>query len=78
IGSEDTFKGIVDLVNMDAEVYYDDLGKDVRREPIPEDMVELANKYHTELIEHVVEQDEALMEKYFEDGEEAITVDDIK
>ena len=78
IGSEDTFKGIVDLVNMDAEVYYDDLGKDVRREPIPEDMVELANKYHTELIEHVVEQDKALMEKYFEDGEEAITVDDIK
>ena len=78
IGSEDTFKGIVDLVNMDAEVYYDDLGKDVRREPIPEDMVELANKYRTELIEHVVEQDEALMEKYFEDGEEAITVDDIK
>ena len=78
IGSEDTFKGIVDLVNMDAEVYYDDLGKDVRREPIPEDMVELANKYRTELIEHVVEQDEALMEKYFEDGEEAITVEDIK
>ena len=78
IGSEDTFKGIVDLVNMDAEVYYDDLGKDVRREPIPEDMVELANKYRTELIEHVVEQDEALMEKYFEDGQEAITVDDIK
>ncbi len=69
IGSEDTFRGIIDLVNMDAEVYYDDLGKDVRHEPIPEDMVELANKYHTELIEHIVEQDEELMEKYFE-GEE--------
>ena len=66
IGSEDTFRGIIDLVNMDAEVYYDDLGKDVRHEPIPEDMVELANKYHTELIEHIVEQDEELMEKYFE------------
>ncbi|MGN0492783.1 MAG: elongation factor G [Acutalibacteraceae bacterium] len=76
IGSEDTFKGIVDLVNMDAEIYYDDLGKDVRHEPIPEDMVELANKYHTELIEHVVEQDEELMEKYFE-GEEP-TVEQIK
>ena len=76
IGSEDTFKGIIDLVNMDAEIYYDDLGKDVRHEPIPEDMVELANKYHTELIEHVVEQDEELMEKYFE-GEEP-SVEQIK
>ena len=76
IGSEDTFRGIVDLVNMDAEVYYDDLGKDVRHEPIPEDMVELANKYHTELIEHIVEQDEELMEKYFE-GEEP-SVEQIK
>ncbi len=76
IGVEDSFKGIVDLVNMDAEIYYDDLGKDVRREPIPEDMIELANKYHTELIEHVVEQDEELMEKYFE-GEEP-TVEQIK
>ena len=76
IGSEDTFRGIVDLVNMDAEIYYDDLGKDVRHEPIPEDMVELANKYHTELIEHIVEQDEELMEKYFE-GEEP-TVEQIK
>ena len=78
IGKEDSFRGIVDLVNMDAEIYYDDLGKDVRREPIPEDMMELAQQYRTELIEHVAEQDEALMEKYFEEGEEAITVDEIK
>lgn len=76
IGSEDTFKGIVDLVEMDAEIYYDDLGKDVRREPIPEDMKELAEKYRTILIEHVAEQDEALMERYFE-GEE-LTVEEIK
>lgn len=76
IGAEDTFKGIVDLINMDAEIYYDDLGNDVRHEPIPEDMVELANKYHEELIEAVAEQDEALMEKYFE-GEE-LTIDEIK
>ena len=76
IGSEDTFKGIVDLVEMDAEIYYDDLGKDIRREPIPDDMKELAEKYRTKLIEHVAEQDEALMEKYF-NGEE-ITVDEIK
>ncbi len=76
IGVEDTFKGIVDLVNMDAEIYYDDLGKDVRREPIPDDMKELAEKYRTQLIEHVVEQDDALMEKYF-NGED-IPVEDIK
>ena len=76
IGAEDTFKGIVDLINMDAEIYYDDLGNDVRHEPIPEDMMELANKYHEELIEAVAEQDESLMEKYFE-GEE-LTIDEIK
>ena len=76
IGCEDSFRGIVDLINMDAEVYYDDLGKDVRHEPIPDDMKELAEKYHQELIENVVEQDEELMEKYFE-GEEP-TVDQIK
>ena len=76
IGVEDTFRGIVDLIEMDAEVYYDDLGKDVRREPIPDDLKELAAKYRQELIEHVVEQDEALMEKFFE-GEEP-TVEQIK
>ena len=69
IGCEDTFKGIVDLINNEAEIYYDDLGKDVRKEPIPDDMKELAEKYRTALIESIVEQDEELMEKYFE-GEE--------
>jgi elongation factor G len=72
IGSEDTFKGLIDLVEMHALVYYDDLGKDVRVEEIPDDMKELANKYRTDLIEHIVEQDEELMEKYFE-GEEPTT-----
>ena len=76
IGSEDTFVGIVDLINNDAEVYYDDLGKDVRREEIPEDMKELAAKYRQELIEAVVEQDDELMEKYFEGVEP--TVEQIK
>lgn len=76
IGAEDTFKGIIDLVEMKAEVYYDDLGKDMRDEPIPEDMIELAQKYHDELIEAVAEQDEELMEKYF-NGEE-LTIDEIK
>ena len=76
IGSEDTFKGLIDLVEMKAIVYYDDLGKDVREEAIPEDMVELANKYRTNLVETIVEQDEELMEKYFE-GEEP-TVEQMK
>ena len=76
IGTEDTFKGIIDLVNNVAEVYYDDLGKDVRQEEIPEDMKELAEKYRTALIESIVEMDEELMEKYFE-GEEP-TVEQMK
>ena len=76
IGSEDTFKGIIDLINNDAEIYYDDLGKDIRREEIPEDMKELAAKYRTALIESIVEQDEALMEKYFEGTEP--TVEEMK
>ncbi len=76
IGSEDTFKGIVDLVNMDAEIYYDDMGNDVRREEIPDDMKELAQEYREKLLEAVAEQDEELMEKYF-DGQE-LTVDEIK
>ena len=76
IGSEDTFKGIIDLITMKAEVYYDDLGKDMREEDIPEDMKELAQKYHDELIEAVAEQDDDLMEKYF--GGEELTIDEIK
>ena len=76
IGAEDTFKGIIDLVEMKAYNYYDDLGKDIRCEEIPEDMVELANKYHEELIEHVAEMDEDLMMLYLE-GEE-IPQSDIK
>ncbi|NLJ30667.1 MAG: elongation factor G [Clostridiales bacterium] len=69
IGSEDTFRGIIDLVEMKADVYYDEMGKEMHVEEIPEDMRELAEKYHNELIEHVAEQDDALMEKYL-NGEE--------
>ena len=69
IGVEDTFKGIIDLVTMKAEVYYDELGKDMREEEIPEDMKDIAQEYHDALIESVAEQDEELMEKYF-NGEE--------
>lgn len=76
IGKEDTFRGIIDLLEMKADVYYDDLGNDIRLEEIPEDMKELAQKYHDELIESVAENDEALMEKYL-DGEE-LSVAEIK
>ena len=76
IGSEDTFKGIIDLITMRAEVYYDDLGKDIRDEDIPADMMEKAQQYHDELWEHVAELDEDLMMKYLE-GEE-LTIPEVK
>ena len=69
IGKEADFKGIIDLVRMKAEVYYDDEGKDVRDEEIPEDLKEMAEEYHQKMIEAVAESDEALLEKFFE-GEE--------
>ena len=73
IGAEDEFKGIIDLVEMKAQVYYDDLGKDIREEEIPEDMKEIAQKYHDELIECVAECNDELMEKYF--GGEELTLE---
>jgi len=76
IGAEQFFKGIIDLVEMKADIYYDDLGKDMRVEEIPEDMMEKAQQYREELLEHLSEQDEAFMEKYLA-GEE-ISVDEIK
>ncbi len=76
IGSEDSFRGIIDLINMEADVYYDEMGKDMRVEPIPEDMLEKAQQYHTELVEAVAECDEELFEKYCEEGD--LSVSDIK
>ena len=69
IGAEDEFRGIIDLVEMKAYIYTNDLGTDIKVEDIPDDMKEIAQKYHDEMVEHVAEQDEALMEKYFEEGE---------
>ena len=66
IGAEETFRGIVDLVKMKAEIYYDDLGVDIREEEIPDDMKDLAEEYRGKLLEAVAEQDETLMEKYLE------------
>ena len=68
IGKEDTFVGIIDLIKMTATIYEDKLGTVMDEEPIPEDMRELAEEYHQKLLESVAETDEALMEKYFEEG----------
>ena len=76
IGAENTFRGIIDLVRMRAEVYYDDLGQDVRDEDIPAEMKDLADEYRANLIEKVAETDDALMEKYLE-GEE-LTEEEIR
>ena len=76
IGSENLFKGIVDLIEMKADVYYDDMGKDMRVEEIPDDMKDIAEEYHEKLLEAVAELDDDLMEKYF--GGEEISVEEIK
>ncbi len=66
IGKEDTFRGIIDLISMEAEIYYDDLGKDFRKESIPADMQEIANQYHEKLVEEAASANDELMEKYLE------------
>jgi elongation factor G len=76
IGKENDFKGVIDLIKMNAICYYNDDGTDERVEDIPEDMKELAQKYHDALIEHVAEQDEKLLDKYL-DGQE-LTEKEIK
>ena len=69
IGKESSFKGIIDLVEMDADIYYDEMGKDMRVEPIPEDMMDLAQEYREKLLDAVSMFDDDIMEKYME-GEE--------
>ena len=69
IGKEDTFRGIIDLIRMEAEIYYDDLGKDFRKEPIPAEMMDLANEYRAKLVEEAASANDELMEKYFEAGD---------
>ncbi|MDD4771988.1 MAG: elongation factor G [Eubacteriales bacterium] len=76
IGREDSFTGIVDLVDMNSDIYYDDLGKDMRVSDIPSDMLEMAEKYHAELVEAVAECDDELFSKYC-NGEE-ITSDELR
>ena len=66
IGKEESFKGIIDLVEMDADIYYDQLGKDMRVEPIPADMMDLANEYREKLLDAVSMFDDEIMEMYLE------------
>ncbi|MBE7053806.1 MAG: elongation factor G [Ruminococcaceae bacterium] len=77
IGAEDSFKGIVDLMTMKAEVYYDEMGTQYGEEEIPADMVEKAEEYRAKMVEAIAETDEELMEKYFEDPD-SITVEELK
>ncbi len=76
IGAEDEFSGIIDLVNMNARFYANDLGTEITEGDIPEEYKEQAEEYHTKLVEAVAELDEDLMEKYL--GGEEITVDELK
>ena len=76
IGVESDFRGIVDLMTMEADVYYDDLGKDMRVEAIPEDMKDMAEEYRANMIESIAETDEALFEKYC-NGDE-ISIEELK
>ena len=76
IGAEETFRGIVDLVEMNADIYYDEMGQDMRVEPIPAEMMDLAEEYREKLIDAVTELDEDLLEKAL--MEEEITPDEIK
>ena len=76
IGAEDEFKGLIDLVEMKAYIYTNDIGTDIKVEDIPDDMKEKAQQYHDDMVEHVAEQDEELMMKYL-DGEE-LTQEEIK
>ncbi len=76
IGAEASFRGIIDLMNMEADIYYDDLGKDMRTEPIPDDMKEKAEEYRRAMVEAIAETDDALLEKFF--NEEEITVEELK
>ena len=76
VGKDMTFRGIVDLMEMEADIYYDDMGKDMRVEPIPADMVDLAQEWHDKMVEAIASTDDDLMMKYLE-GEE-ITVDELK
>ena len=76
IGKEDTFKGVVDVITRQADLYLDDLGKEIQVTEVPEDMKDMVEEYRGKIVELAAEQDDALMEKYFEQGD--LPVEDIK
>ena len=76
IGAEDEFKGLIDLIQMKAFIYYDELGQDERIEEIPADMADKAAEYREAMLEAVAETDEELMDKYLEEGD--LSIDEIK
>ena len=76
IGKEDTFKGVVDVITRQADIYLDDLGKEIQVTDVPADMKDMVEEYRAKLVEIAAEQDDALMEKYFETGD--LTVEEIK
>jgi elongation factor G len=76
IGAEDNFRGIIDLVEFKAYIYYDDLGKDIRCEDIPDDMLDIASEYREKLLESATEFDDSVLEKYL-DGQD-ISVSELK
>ena len=77
IGAEDKFTGLIDLMTMKAEIYTNDLGTDIREEEIPAELAEKAKQYHDEMVEAIAGEDDALMEKFFEDPD-SITVDELR
>ena len=76
IGKEDTFKGIVDIIERKAEIYLDDMGKEIQVVDIPDDLKDAVEEYRAQIVELAAEQDDALMEKYFEEGD--LSVEEIK
>ena len=76
IGKEETFKGIVDIITREANIYLDDMGKEIQITEVPDDMKSSVEQYRSEIVELAAEQDDALMEKYFEQGD--LSVDEIK
>ncbi len=76
IGKEDTFAGVVDVITRKADIYKDDLGKDIEVTDVPADMVDEVEKYHAMIVEAAAEMDDALMDKYFEEGD--LSVEEIK
>ena len=76
IGKEDTFKGVVDVITRKATIYLDDLGKETQIVDVPADMTDLCEEYHNAIVEIAAETDDALMEKFFEEGD--LSVEEIK